>query len=72
MFKRVLFWDWCRQPNIQDLDRAIGEVGRLGPVHVTEVPDTGMDSVAIIIAHRPLTPEQANDTFRTWLEETND
>lgn len=72
MFKRIIMWDWKGQPNINDLDRAIGEVGRLGPVHLTEVPNTGMDMVAVVIAHRPLTADQANETFRTWLEESND
>jgi hypothetical protein len=72
MIKRVLFWDWKGQPDLADLQRAIREMSANGPIHLTEVPDTGMDVVAVIIAHRPLSPAEANEQFRTHLEESND
>lgn len=72
MIRRVLFWDWKEQPDLNTLGRIITEMSTQGPVHLTGVPNTGMDSVAVIITHRPLTPSEADAAFQAYLEESND
>lgn len=66
--EHVISWDWKEQPDLRALAHAILEVSG-GAVHLTEVRDTGMDQIAVVITTLPLTQREAGAAFHRHLRE---
>jgi len=66
----VILWDWKESVDIADLNEAIAKVydGTHAP-SVTEVPDTGGDHYACIIASESMTAEQAQQVYDKYEDE---
>jgi hypothetical protein len=60
---RVVTWDWRGQPDLAELARAVWEASR-GRAVLRELV-TGGDEVALVIADRPVTDEEAMTAMET-------
>jgi hypothetical protein len=59
---KIFTWDWKEQAPLDAIAAAVEEVGQ-GVVGLREVPDTGGDLYACVVADHPLTEEEAQAIY---------
>lgn len=66
---RLITWDWKDTIDISQLDEAIQSLPPLQGVHVYDVPNTGGDLYACVIANGALNPAEVEAAYERHMED---